>query len=95
MAFLRKWGYAEGTLEGRGRFLAGELRKRSVMIAGHATSVSLEGEFWDVLKEIADGRGVSLNQLVAEIDSTRTGNLSSAIRVFVLTELRKESPADR
>jgi predicted DNA-binding ribbon-helix-helix protein len=71
------------------RPMAGELRKRSVMIAGHATSVSLEGAFWDVLKDIADSRGASINQLVAEIDAGRAGNLSSAIRVFVLDWLRQ------
>ncbi|MBC7950600.1 MAG: ribbon-helix-helix domain-containing protein [Rhodospirillaceae bacterium] len=64
------------------------LKKRSIVIAGHATSVSLEPEFWDALKEIAEKRAVSLNQLVAEIDQGRAGNLSSAIRVFVLGEVR-------
>jgi predicted DNA-binding ribbon-helix-helix protein len=69
--------------------MSGEIRKRSVMIAGHATSVSLEAEFWEVLKEIAEAKGSSLNQMVADIDAGRTGNLSSAIRVFVLAELRQ------
>lgn len=64
------------------------MKKRSIVIAGHATSVSLEGEFWDELKSLAEKRGVSLNQLVAEIDAGRQGNLSSAIRVFVLTEIK-------
>ena len=63
--------------------------KRSVVIAGHATSVTLETEFWDELKAMAETRGVSINQLVAEIDSGRSGNLSSAIRVFVLGELKR------
>lgn len=67
---------------------AGEVRKRSVMIAGHSTSVSLEAEFWDALRDIAERRGMSLNQLVAEIDGSRSGNLSSAIRVFVLNAVR-------
>lgn len=65
------------------------LKKRSIMIAGHATSVSLEEEFWDVLKEIAERRALSINQLVAEIDLGRGGNLSSAVRVFVLDDLRR------
>lgn len=65
------------------------LKKRSIMIAGHATSVSLEEEFWEVLREIAERRAVSINQLVAEIDLGRGGNLSSAIRVFVLDYLRR------
>ena len=64
------------------------IRKRSVLIAGHATSVTLETAFWDELKVMAEARGTSVNQLVAEIDSGRDGNLSSAIRVFVLTELK-------
>ncbi len=65
------------------------LRKRSVTIAGHRTSVSLEAPFWDALKEIADERGLSLNALIAEVDGTRADNLSSALRVFVLAALRK------
>ncbi|WP_041040005.1 ribbon-helix-helix domain-containing protein [Paramagnetospirillum magnetotacticum] len=63
--------------------------KRSVKIAGHATSVTLEPEFWDCLKDMATARGLSVNQMVAEIDSARGANLSSAIRVFVLNELKK------
>lgn len=66
----------------------GGMRKRSVLIAGHATSVSLEAAFWDALKEIAATRGQSLNALVEEIDAGRDGNLSSAIRVYVLADLR-------
>ena len=66
------------------------LRKRSVTIAGHRTSVSLEAPFWDALKEIADGRGLSLNALIAEVDGTRAGNLSSALRVFVIAALREQ-----
>jgi predicted DNA-binding ribbon-helix-helix protein len=62
--------------------------KRSVVIAGHRTSVSLEPEFWDALKAIAARRGVSAGRLIEEIDAGRTRNLSSAIRVFVLTELQ-------
>ena len=64
------------------------LRKRSVVIAGHRTSVSLEAPFWDALKDIGQERGVSLNRLVAEIDRNRRGNLSSAIRVHVLAWAR-------
>ena len=51
------------------------LRKRSVVIAGHRTSLSLEQPFWDALKEIASGRGVSLARLLAEIDASRHGNM--------------------
>lgn len=62
--------------------------KRSVRIAGHATSVSLEPAFWEALQEIALRRGVSLNALIAGIDAERAGNLSSAVRVFVLDNCR-------
>jgi predicted DNA-binding ribbon-helix-helix protein len=59
--------------------------KRSIVIAGHKTSVSLEDAFWKGLKEIAVGRHTTLSDLVAGIDSGRPhGNLSSAIRLFVL-----------
>ena len=59
--------------------------KRSIVIAGHKTSVSLEGEFWESLKEIARERGMTLGALVAAIDAKRQhANLSSAIRLFVL-----------
>lgn len=63
------------------------LEKRSVTVAGHRTSVSLEAPFWAALKEIAAGRGIALSALIAEIDRRRSGNLSSAIRLFVLGEL--------
>jgi predicted DNA-binding ribbon-helix-helix protein len=58
-------------------------RKRSVMIAGHATSLSLEEPFWRDLATIATRRGVSLNALVASVDAQRAGNLSSALRLFI------------
>lgn len=69
------------------------LKKRSIVIAGHATSVSLEAPFWDALRDMAAERGLSLNQMVAEIDLERQGNLSSAIRVFVLENLQRKIPA--
>ena len=63
--------------------------KRSIVIAGHKTSVSLEDAFWKGLKEIAGGRDLTLSDLVATIDSERRhGNLSSAIRLFVLDHYR-------
>ena len=64
------------------------LRKRSVTIAGHRTSISLEDEFWDELVLISKHRGVSLNELVSMIDKKRDNNLSSAIRIFVLKSLK-------
>jgi predicted DNA-binding ribbon-helix-helix protein len=62
--------------------------KRSIVIAGHKTSVSLEDAFWRGLKEIAWARHLTLSALVASIESGRTGNLSSAIRLFVLDHYR-------
>jgi predicted DNA-binding ribbon-helix-helix protein len=65
--------------------------KHSLSIAGHRTSISLEEAFWQALKESAAARGVSLAQLVAEIDATRgDANLSSAIRVFALEEAKRQ-----
>ncbi len=64
------------------------LQKRSVRIARHSTSISLEVEFWDELKRLASEQGLSLNQLVASIDTGRTGNLSSALRLYVLRTLK-------
>ena len=63
--------------------------KRSIVVAGHKTSVSLEDAFWKSLKEIADDRDVTLSELVSSIDTDRRqGNLSSAIRLFVLDHFR-------
>ena len=64
------------------------MKKRSVLIAGHPTSVSLEEEFWDALKGVALQRGLSVNALIEEIDQARSGNLSSAIRVHILKALQ-------
>ena len=63
--------------------------KRSVRIAGHATSVSLEPAFWEALCELARRRGVSVNALLSRIDAERNGNLSSAARLFVLDSCRR------
>lgn len=68
----------------------GRIKKRSVLIDGHQTSVSLENAFWDALKQIAQRRSLSLNQLIAGIDRQRAGNLSSAIRVFVLMNVERD-----
>ena len=65
-----------------------DIVKRSVRIAGHATSVSLEPAFWDALCELAVRREMSLNALLSRIDAERSGNLSSAIRLFVLASCR-------
>ena len=59
--------------------------KRSIVVVGHKTSVSLEDAFWKELREIATERDMTLSELVAAIDAARQhGNLSSAIRLFVL-----------
>jgi len=68
-----------------------EIKRHSVTLQGHRTSVSLENAFWDRLKIIASKRGVSMNSLIAEIDERRNGNLSSALRVLVLEDTLHES----
>ena len=65
--------------------------KRSIAVAGHKTSVSLEDAFWKGLKEIAGGHHLTLSDLIGNIDSGRQhNNLSSAIRLFVLDFYRKQ-----
>ena len=66
------------------------MKKRSIKIAGHSTSISLEEPFWIVLKQLADEQKVSLNVLVERVDKEREDtNLSSALRLYVLAELQK------
>jgi predicted DNA-binding ribbon-helix-helix protein len=70
--------------------------KRSIVIAGHKTSVSLEDAFWKALKEIAFARHTTLSDLVATIDSGRQHrNLSSALRLFVLEFYRSRAGEDK
>jgi predicted DNA-binding ribbon-helix-helix protein len=67
--------------------------KRSIIIDGHKTSVSLEDAFWRGLKDIARQQEITLSKLVGKIDAGRTeGNLSSAIRLFVLDGTRQYVP---
>jgi predicted DNA-binding ribbon-helix-helix protein len=74
---------------GRHREISGV--KRSIVVAGHKTSVTLEDAFWNGLKEIASGRNITLSDLVTAVDSERRqGNLSSAIRLFVLDFYRNQ-----
>lgn len=68
--------------------------KRSVRISGHPTSISIEPAFWDALREIAALRQLSVSALIATIDAGRDGNLSSAIRVFVLDSCRNGELAE-
>ena len=64
--------------------------KRSLTLRGHRTSVSLEAAFWDEFRRLAAGRGQSINALAGELDAARTppASLASAIRVFVLREVK-------
>jgi predicted DNA-binding ribbon-helix-helix protein len=84
----------EPSRSGEGERAGAVVVKRSVVVAGHRTSVSLEDAFWRRLKTIATLRESSVNALVAEIDRERAdANLSSAIRVFVLNDIeRAEQP---
>jgi predicted DNA-binding ribbon-helix-helix protein len=69
------------------------VRKRSVTINGHRTSISLEDAFWSELIGICRDRRITINALVAEVDRNRSGddsNLSSALRIFILRELKKQ-----
>jgi predicted DNA-binding ribbon-helix-helix protein len=79
---------AEGHLKSR-------VVKRSIVVAGHKTSVSLEDVFWHELRAIAQNRGLHLSQLVGSIDAERQyGNLSSAIRLFVFEHSRSNHADD-
>jgi predicted DNA-binding ribbon-helix-helix protein len=66
--------------------------KRSIVLAGHKTSVSLEDAFWDGLKDITKGQRKTLSDLVGSIDTNRThGNLSSTLRLFVLSHYQAQA----
>ena len=66
------------------------ITKRSVVIAGHKTSISLELEFWSAVRDITQARAITVSELLEEIDRNRdTANLSSAVRVFVLEYIRQ------
>jgi predicted DNA-binding ribbon-helix-helix protein len=74
------------------RTMKSPIAKRSIMIDGHKTSVSLEDAFWIALKEIAQQTNETLSQLIAAIDRDRVqGNLSSAIRLYVLSRYQLEA----
>ncbi|MCY4397004.1 MAG: ribbon-helix-helix domain-containing protein [Rhodospirillaceae bacterium] len=68
--------------------MTARVEKRSVTIRGHRTSVSLEAPFWEALKEKAAAEGRSLGSLIAEVDEAADGNLSSALRLHVVTWMR-------
>lgn len=63
--------------------------KRSVKIAGHATSISLEEPFWEELGRLAKAQQKSISALIAEIDEHNTGNLSSAVRIYIFQALQE------
>jgi len=65
------------------------MKKRSISIRGHATSVSLEAPFWRALQQLAQERGMSVASMVTEIDANRQSGLSSAIRVYILESLQE------
>lgn len=67
------------------------VKKRSISIAGHPTSISLEDDFWDALSFIAKENKQSLASLVTMIDKTREGNLSSALRLYALNYYKKKA----
>jgi predicted DNA-binding ribbon-helix-helix protein len=72
------------------------VQKRSIAIAGHRTSVSLEAAFWSALKRLAERDGISLAALVARIDAGRgAANLSSALRVYALQRALNDTAAER
>jgi predicted DNA-binding ribbon-helix-helix protein len=72
------------------------ITKRSVVIAGHKTSVSLEEPFWTAVREISQARAVTVSALLHEIDRARANaNLSSAVRVFVLDYIRQQDVQSR
>ncbi len=81
-------GYNEGPIK-----MKSSIVKRSIVIDGHKTSVSLEDAFWTVLKDIAHAECVTVSKIVADIDKKRKlGNLSSALRLFVLDRTRAGPP---
>lgn len=67
----------------------GDIKKRSITIAGHRTSITLEDVFWDALKEIATSKAISRQNLIEKIDKERTTSLSSSLRVYALKESLK------
>ena len=71
------------------------IRKHSIRISGHATSISLENAFWSALEDLAAETSVTVAHLVREIDAGRRSNLSSAIRVFVLQHYRAGDAAEK
>ncbi len=72
-----------------------QIRRHSVTLQGHRTSISLEDAFWGRLKLIAARQGLSINALVAKVDAERTGNLSSALRVLAFKDALQDASGNR
>ena len=64
------------------------MKKRSVSIRGHATSISLEDPFWTALRNLAKQKEISIAELITQIDANRSTGLSSAIRVYILEQVQ-------
>jgi predicted DNA-binding ribbon-helix-helix protein len=91
IGFMRITNGQSPSDQNRIRAVKSPVVKRSIVVAGHKTSVSLEDAFWTGLKEIAGGHHLTLSDMVAGIDADRQhGNLSSAIRLFVLGFYRRQ-----
>ena len=72
------------------------VKKRSIVIGRHKTSISLEDSFWSSLRQIASERVTTVSQLIGMINAERNGyNLSSAIRVFILNHYRNNVPSNQ
>ena len=84
---------ARACQEGDSKMAQSKIKKRSIIINGHKTSISLEDEFWDELRALASERRVPVAALVNEIDQATEGNLSSAIRVYLLMRAQRRSRA--
>lgn len=76
--------------------MSAHLRKRTLILSGHDTSVALEPEFWEVLEDVAQSHKLALPALVAKVDSARTPphSLASALRVYALNWLRQQLNTD-
>lgn len=66
------------------------MQKKSIQLTGHRTSISLEPEFWQALQQIAQQKNTSVRKLIIQIDNTRTSNLSSSLRVYILNKFRQQ-----
>ena len=68
-----------------------EIKKHSITLKGHPTSITLENIFWRTLSDIATEKQKTVSQILNEIDSKRSGNLSSAVRIYVLRHILKQN----